>query len=78
MKSNNSIASEHQFSKLEIMLYPADIDMNKTILAKNFNYNPELIAYTLLEAVKQLKQNGQSIDLSPNESFRKIIGIKWP
>ncbi len=79
MKSNNSIRLVQHVSDLKVTLDENQIHKNcvtRAILAEDFCFNPDLIAYTMLEAVKKMKQQSESIDLSPDKSFRKILGIK--
>ena len=79
MKSNNSIRLVQQVSDLEVTLDESQTHkyyVTRAILAEDFNFNPDLIAYTMLEAVKEMKQRSESIDLSPDKSFRKVLGIE--
>jgi hypothetical protein len=79
MKSNNSIRLVQRDNNLEVTLDESQVNkhcVTRAILAEDFNFNPDLIAYTMLEAVKKMKKQSESIDLSTDKSFRKILGIK--
>lgn len=79
MNNDNSIKLVQHVSDLEVALDESQIHkhhVTRAILAEDFNFNPDLIAYTMLEAAKKIKQQSESIDLSPDKSFRKVLGIK--
>lgn len=79
MKHNDSIRLVQYVSDLEVKTDENQINKNcvtRAILAEDFKFNPDLIAYTMLAALKKMKQGSESIDLSPDKSFRKVLGIK--
>ena len=79
MKNDNSIKLVQQISDLEVTTDENQINKNcvtQAILTGDFKFNSDLIAYTMLAAVKKMKQGSESIDLSPDKSFRKVLGIK--
>ena len=78
MKSNNSIRLVKYVNDSEAMLESQihKHSVTRAILAEDFNFNPDLIAYTMLEAAKKMKQQSEYIDLSPDKCFREVLGIK--
>ena len=79
MKSNNSIRLVKYVNDSGAILDKSQTHkhcVTRATLSEDFNFNPDLIAYTMLEAAKKMKQQSEYIDLSLNKCFREVFGIK--
>ena len=79
MKNDNSIRLVQYLNDSGAILDKSQTHkhcVTRATLSEDFNFNPDLIAYTMLEAAKKMKQQSEYIDLSLDKCFREVLGIK--